>query len=314
MDFGALKSLKSEGAKKRPDALEEAARQFETLFLQSMLKSMRQAGLGEGLAESKQSNLYRDLYDKQLALSLGQSGSLGIADLVVRQLRGDAPSTPGDLYALPSPVRGRAEASAPARSTLEATLERARGLGDSRSQVAAAASTGTSPHQSTKFDEPIDFVRSLWRHARQAGDALGVRPEVVLAQAALETGWGRHMPVDRSGRHSHNLFGIKAGRTWDGARAIVRTLEFEDGTPRPVNAAFRAYPSFRESFDDYVHLLRSNPRYAGALESASEPSRFLQSLQQAGYATDPSYARKIERILDGDTMRDALLALKYSAG
>lgn len=159
---------------------------------------------------------------------------------------------------------------------------------------------------------PEDFVQQLWPCAKEAGDALGIDPRHLLAQAALETGWGKSLPCDADGTPSFNFFGIKAGATWQGDSVSVRTLEFEGGVPVPQQAKFRSYNSPAESFRDYVEVLRNNPRYAEALNTGSDAKAFANALQRGGYATDPRYAMKIETIAQNLPFSET--ALKSSTG
>lgn len=171
----------------------------------------------------------------------------------------------------------------------------------------ASAETGTQP---ASFEQPQDFIRHIYPLAQSAASRMGVEPEVLVAQAALETGWGRYLPRNADGSSSHNLFGIKADQRWDGGAALVDTLEFRDGIPQREKAAFRAYGSFQESLNDYVDFIRGQQRYQPALEQASDGKAYLQQLQMAGYATDPEYARKISNILTGDVLQTALTHIK----
>jgi flagellar protein FlgJ len=141
-------------------------------------------------------------------------------------------------------------------------------------------------------------VQRLLPHARRAAARLGVAPEVLIAQSALETGWGRHVMRDAAGRSSHNLFGIKASGGWSGASVRVSTLEYRDGVARREQAAFREYPDEAASFADYVRLVGGHPRYRQAVANADSPEGYLRGLQEAGYATDPAYAEKILAILE----------------
>ncbi len=159
---------------------------------------------------------------------------------------------------------------------------------------------------------PQAFARSLWPHARKAAGRLGVAPEALLAQAALETGWGKSLPRHPDGRSSHNVFGIKAGPSWRGERVAVPTLEHEDGVAVRKRAEFRSYASLEEGFADYVRLLTSGPRYREALEKSGDSAVFMQALQRAGYATDPSYADKIGAVLNSEVLGTAVAALKIS--
>ena len=156
--------------------------------------------------------------------------------------------------------------------------------------------------RSWRPESPTDFVRQLWPHAREAARELGVAPEVLIAQAALETGWGRRMIQRADGGNSFNLFGIKADSSWQGDRAQVATIEYVGGVAERQRASFRAYSGLGESFSDYVQFLRSNPRYRQALEQVQDSESFVRGLQDAGYATDPNYADKILRILDRGTL------------
>ena len=155
------------------------------------------------------------------------------------------------------------------------------------------------------FSGKQDFVQAVLPEARRAAAALGVDHRVLIAQSALETGWGQSILSDHAGRSSHNLFNIKAGSYWEGGTVGVTTLEFSNGIPRQQRARFRAYGSFAESFADYIALLKSQPRYAAALANADDPARFMRSLQQAGYATDPGYARKVLELLGDDAIAGA---------
>jgi flagellar protein FlgJ len=143
---------------------------------------------------------------------------------------------------------------------------------------------------------PEEFVDKLWPCAEAAGKELGIDPRHLLAQAALETGWGKSLPCDATGATSFNFFGIKAGQSWQGDSVSVRTLEFEGGVPVPRQAKFRSYESAEQGFRDYVEVLRNNPRYADALNTGHDAKAFATALQRAGYATDPAYAQKIQSI------------------
>jgi flagellar protein FlgJ len=173
---------------------------------------------------------------------------------------------------------------------------------------AADSSALTAP---ARFGSPQDFVEKLWPCAQEAGQALGIDPKHLLAQAALETGWGKSLPCDTDGTSSFNFFGIKAGGSWQGDSVSTKTLEFEGGTPVPRTAKFRAYDSPADSFRDYVEVLRNNPRFASALNTGSDAKAFASALQRGGYATDPRYAMKIETIAQNLPFSET--ALKSSA-
>lgn len=288
-DFAGLAALRSKTHADDPEVLRQVARQFETLFTSMMLKSMRSASLGDPLFGGNDHDTYRDMFDQQVAVEMSTGKGFGIAEMLVRQLSGTLASggaEPGGLVNSPLP----------------------------RTQAASTASPGSvdSAHAGFAPDDAAGFVRGIWPHAQSAGRALGVDPRAIIAQAALETGWGQHMIKDDDGVVSNNLFGIKAGRDWAGDRVSVSTLEFEDGLPRRQQAAFRSYGTLAEGFQDYVGFLKSNGRYRQALEVGSEPGAFADGLQRAGFATDPRYAEKIRDIVDGERLESVLGPLKFS--
>jgi flagellar protein FlgJ len=330
-DFSALTRLKAAARADRKGATATVARQFETLFTQMMLKSMRGASLGQGILDSQQSKSYRDLADQQLAVSLSTHGrGLGIAQLIERQLGGKAGADAAQKPAL-NPLPGRPLPLQPlSESDVTAAKTRAQ---PSTNLVDGAAALQRAFHPTaratyTAIDyasngalqraretlpaSAADFVRTMLPHAQAAAEQLGVSVRTVLAHAALETGWGRHMPRTAAGASSNNLFGIKAGSRWDGAQARVSTTEYEHGTAVRRVDNFRAYASPSGAFSDYADLLSGNPRYAAALGRGDDVKGFAKALQNAGYATDPAYAAKLAHIADGAPMRDALAALKNS--
>ncbi len=286
-DASRLNALKREAARGTDQALEKTAEQFEALFLQMMLKSMRQAGAtnGEGLFDSQQSRFYQDMFDQQIALEMSKKRQLGISDFIVNQLAGgkvDAPVDDGGF-------------------TLD--MERMR-IGRPMSSNALQAfvpSDAMSDETIDGFDSPGDFVEKLLPLAEKYAAKLGVEPRVLLAQAALETGWGQYTTRYANGVNTHNLFNIKADNRWEGPQAVVATLEYERGRAVREMAAFRSYPNFEASFADYVEFVRTSPRYQKALQ-ATDGESYIRELHQAGYATDPKYAQKINEILVRDVM------------
>ncbi len=286
-DFQGLKRLRAEAQRESPEALKEVARQFEALFIQMMVKSMREASLSEGIMDNDQSKLYQGMYDQQLSLELSKGKGLGLADTLVRQLSRGVGSS-GEQYALPSPQQLAVQRVAPTATSSVAPV----------ADVSAWQVSG-----------PEDFVAKLWPHAQRAAAQLGTRPEVLVAQAALETGWGKSVMQHGDGHSSFNLFGIKADARWDGDRVYAQTMEFRDGVMGRERAAFRSYDSVQQSFSDYVDFLKQNPRYQDALAVGRDSARYAQELQRAGYATDPHYADKISSILGGAEMAKAWSAI-----
>ncbi len=294
-DFQGLAGLRARARNDEQATLREAAGQFEALFIQMMLKSMRDASLGEGLLDSDAGKTYQGMFDRQIAIELSRHQGLGLAEMMVQQLGRTQQGAAADT--VPAPPVSPSWPSVPLNFTpREKTTESAGAVQEKAVDWQPAGREA--------------FVRDLWPHARKAARRLGTRPEVLIAQAALETGWGRSMIRGADGRNSFNLFGIKADGRWQGERVLTDTVEYRDGLMRRERAAFRAYPSLADSFADYADFLQSSPRYREALAQVADTHGYARALQQAGYATDPDYAGKIGRILDSAPMRAALSAIK----
>lgn len=295
----------------RPDRsrLEHAAQQLESQFAQMLVKSMRSASFGDPLMGDN--STYRDMYDQQLSRELAKGRGLGLAPMIVKQLERSMGVTGTDTVAPTGnlPLDPAASAS-PMSLTLTPSSD-----GVSLPGVAAPALPRVeTPQAECDPDAPLDcsspeaFVRSVWPHAQRTAQELGVSPKALVAQAALETGWGRRLANREGGATSQNLFGIKAGSRWNGERVNASTHEYVGGQRVSERADFRAYGSVGESFDDYARLL-DNPRYAQARAAGHDTRRFAQALQNAGYATDPAYAAKINAIAEGATLNRALASL-----
>ena len=296
-DFQGLADLRRMAREDSPEAADAAARQFEALFIQMMLKSMRDAMPVDSGLDGDGVQFYREMFDKQIALEMSQGDGIGLRESLLRDL------APGALEGRAAQELRMPERRVPARAAwpAEAAVRNA-----PVPDTDAAAPTREAPSASWRPESPEAFLRELRPHAERAGAALGVAPEVLLAQSALETGWGRHVMAHADGSSSHNLFGIKADARWTGPRVHVNTLEYVNGVPERERAAFRAYDSPQESFADYVDFLQSNPRYRGALARAGDAEGYLRGLQSAGYATDPAYADKILDILGRGTLPQVL--------
>jgi len=314
-DFHGLAKLRAEAGKQSPAALRETARQFEALFVQSMLKAMREASPGDGLFDSDQSQFYRDIYDRQLSLEMVKGRGIGIADMLVKNLGGQpeqaqhAPALQEAMVRPGQPVSPPGYMTPAAQPLVSLTGAR-QPLLDIDSQTpplvefarddaarGAIASAGGDWHPR----DPDEFIRDLMPYAERAAADLGVHPGVIVAQAALETGWGQQIIRHPDGKSSFNLFGIKADGGWPGDRVSVQTLEFEGGVAVKKRAAFRSYVSLDEAVSGYVEFLRSNPRYRQALDQAGDVDAYLDGLESAGYATDPRYADKIRAIMRRDS-------------
>jgi len=266
-DPKAISGLKQDAKTQSPEALRGVARQFESLFTQMMLKSMRDATPKDSLFGSDQQDFYQDMFDSQMANQLSKGKGLGLADMLVKQLMqaGVSPDVAGKAAAA-----GQKAVDAPAASE----------------GVGAAAKGGTAMNRQ-------DFIDAIKPAAERAAAKLGVDADTLIAHAALETGWGRSLPKTGDGGTSFNLFGIKAGDSWKGAVATTRTQEVEAGTAVTRVADFRAYGSAEECMQDYTKVIGQNPRYAAALNTGGDAAAFAQALQRGGYATDPHYATKL---------------------
>ncbi|MEJ2344678.1 MAG: flagellar assembly peptidoglycan hydrolase FlgJ [Gammaproteobacteria bacterium] len=304
-DFSGLDKLRAEARSNSPAALHSVAQQFEGIFLQMVLKSMREANFGDGLFDSDQTKFYRDLFDHQVSLSLASHGGIGLAEMMVKQLQRTRPADTGQKQqpqAAPGETLNDYRRTPQAHATLTPAA-----VGESGKPAGSSTAMGADSPQA--FATPTEFVHAIWGYVKTAASKLGVAPQAIVAQAALETGWGKHIMRHDDGSSSHNLFGIKADSAWNGKRVAATTVEFDGGVVARRQAVFRAYDSVGQSVADYVHLLQSSGRYQAALQ-AGGPARFAAALQQAGYATDPDYAQKINGIVNSDTFRQAMDGLK----
>jgi flagellar protein FlgJ len=311
-DFQGLVRLKREAGKQTPEAIRETARQFEALFVQTMLKAMRDASPGEGMGESNQTEFYRDMYDQQMALHMVKGRGLGIADMLVSSMGGKGPG----VEMPPEPVieAGTVEQLRPVVDIGPAQplikKSDAGPIVQLKSTVSVQALVTTSAESGKlaldrgiseanwRPETPKEFIRDLLPHASKGAAELGVNPGVLIAQAALETGWGQKVIRHADGRSSFNLFGIKADTGWSGDKVSVATLEYENGIAEKRRAAFRSYDSLEDAVSGYVEFIRTNPRYQHALEQVADPDAYLNGLKEAGYATDPEYAGKIRAIMN----------------
>lgn len=331
--------------------IRKVAKEFESLFLNEMLKAMRKANevLAEGnFLNSNEGKTYQDMHDQQLSLTLANEGKgIGLAEVLERQMskmknpvsrpnpfaqveqpvpsapskplaqvdseRNDAPLINQRRLALPGKLTDRLlagivpSATQPEGQTLAqndwipaksfaAPPDKALSLAGSDAISGRRIAQPPLAPGKSMFSSPQDFVATMLPMAEKAAEKIGVDARYLVAQAALETGWGKSIIRQQDGSSSHNLFGIKTHNTWDGESARVLTTEYKGGKAVKEAASFRAYDSFSHSFEDYVSFLQNNGRYQKALNATDNPERFVRELQQAGYATDPNYARKISQI------------------
>jgi flagellar protein FlgJ len=306
LDVNGLNSIrqdaKSGDKASKKDALEQAAKQFEAIFMQMLMKSMRKAQEvleSDSPFNSESTKFYRDMHDQQMSLELSNNGALGLSELIVRQLGGDSENfTPHNILRSDGNLdsRGSLRISEPALLSNISTVNDSsahQGSSKDRQTNGSIAAQAASMMQSPTFEQPKDFVSALTADAKRVQDKINVPFEVVIAQAALETGWGQKIIKTNSGESSNNLFNIKADSRWAGEKTHKETLEFENGAMVKKREPFRVYESIGQSVDDYLNLLTKSERYQGALENSANVEQFLHNLQSAGYATDPDYAKKI---------------------
>lgn len=278
-------------AKQDPDkALKLAAKQFETVFMNMMLKSMRDATPQEGMFDSEQTKMFTSMLDQQLAENMGSRG-VGLADLMVKQLSRQtpaaAPAVSSSAFVLPpvaAPEEGLKAVSKPALQQYT---------------VGLAASVPVKGGVPSAYNENVqqDFVQRMLPHAAIASRETGLPAQQMIGQAALESGWGRRTIRMADGSDSHNLFGIKAGANWQGKVAEAKTTEYHNGVASKPTEKFRAYDSYADAFRDYARLLSGNERYAEVLKQGGNAHGFAQALQESGYATDPLYAEKLVKVI-----------------
>lgn len=278
MDTQSLAQLRLQ-AKKSPDqALKIAAQQFESVFMNMMLKSMREATPQDGMMDSEQTKMFTSMLDQQLSQNMSARG-IGLADMMVKQL-----SHAGQL--------GNA---AQAASTIPPPLLMPLPpmLSNPQSSILDPKSVPSALNASTQQE----FVNKMLPHALQASGASGVPPQLILGQAALESGWGKREIRQADGSNSYNLFGVKAGANWHGKVAEVMTTEYKNGVASKQVEKFRAYSSYTEAFNDYAGMLSGNPRYASVMQQTDNPAGMALALQKSGYATDPKYAEKLVSVM-----------------
>lgn len=304
-DLNSLQTIKQQD---REGAIKEVASQFESIYMQMMLKSMRDANsaFSEGnFLNTSEMKFHQDMLDKQLSLTLSEGKGLGLAEVIVKQLSRQA--------GVSSSVNNNASSESQNPNQLQSYRARPVALSPLAASYGAKVSTAADKpvNKDPDISNPQQFVEAVWPLAQRVGKMLGVNPKVILAQSALETGWGQSINSDGD----KNFFGIKATAQWQGDSVNRQTLEHRDGVLKPERAQFRNYDSYAESFNDYADFLKSNPRYQGALQAGEDSQQFAQELQAAGYATDPHYAKKIAGIVEGKQLRSAFemmpeLALK----
>ncbi|MBB1383110.1 flagellar assembly peptidoglycan hydrolase FlgJ [Shewanella sp. SR41-2] len=359
LDLGGLDSLRVQAQKDEKGALKEAAKQFEGIFIQMLMKSMRDANAAfksDNPMNSETTAFFEQMRDQQMSVDLSNKGMLGLAEMMVQQLDpDDSPITPASvlrgntdykvnpsMFVAPATeldkdtldiiapkdqiaashsviansdtahsVIDSAESMRPMSAQLTNVLDgeqlnsvlRGEQLASQAVQVgkvlpqtdvAVPKAKGIAVSQ---FTSPEHFISVLYPHAEKAAKSLGTSAEVLIAQSALETGWGQKVVRRNDGTMSHNLFNIKADKRWQGDKTSVNTLEFEKGIAVQQKADFRMYDNLEQSFNDFVSFISQGDRYQDARKVAAEPTQFIKALQKAGYATDPQYANKVINVM-----------------
>ena len=303
-DFSGLAALKRDAKTDDPETLRAVAKQYEGMFARMMIKSMRDAVGTDPMFGSDEESSYQEMYDDQLSIEITKGKGLGLADMLVRQLQKLGVGQKTDA------TQGAAQAAGAHGATISAPSA-AQAL--RKYQGASQNSSGNATVPVASPEDQASFITDVWPAAQEAGQQLGVDPHNLIAQAALETNWGTHVPRSASGRSSNNLFGIKAGSQWTGDSVAAGTQEYENGAAVSTTGEFRAYDSRAASFKDYVTLLRNNPRYAAALNTGSNVHAFASALQQGGYATDPDYANKVTTIAAAVHSRSAKIQQPFKS-
>ncbi|RPA62849.1 flagellar assembly peptidoglycan hydrolase FlgJ [Shewanella frigidimarina] len=359
LDLGGLDSLRVQAQKDEKGALKEAAKQFEGIFIQMLMKSMRDANAAfksDNPMNSETTAFFEQMRDQQMSVDLSNKGMLGLAEMMVQQLDpDDSPITPasvlrGNTDYKVNPSMFVAPATELDKNTLDiiapkdqiaashsviANSDTAHSIIDSAESMrpmsaqltnvldgeqlnsvlrgeqlaSQAVQVGKVLPQTdfavpkakgiavSQFTSPEHFISVLYPHAEKAAKSLGTSAEVLIAQSALETGWGQKVVRRNDGTMSHNLFNIKADKRWQGDKTSVNTLEFEKGIAVQQKADFRMYDNLEQSFNDFVSFISQGDRYQDARKVAAEPTQFIKALQKAGYATDPQYANKVINVM-----------------
>lgn len=299
-------------------AIAEVAKQFESMFLQMVMKSMRDAGeyfASDNPFNSFEMRFHRDMLDQQTALTLSEGRGIGLAQVLTQQMSrnyglDEQQQDSAQEYTLASyQANPRNSKKTPSYINASNAISDAWIAKVKPAQQLTSTANKNSQGGDLNFPTPEAFVRSLWPLAEKVGEQLGVDPKVLIAQSALETGWGKS--VDQVGHN--NYFGIKADARWRGDVQRLATLEYRDGIAERRRESFRAYENEQASFADYAEFISNNPRYQQALEHGDNPYRYVEELQKAGYATDPHYAAKVQRIMDSDSLNETLSAMLSSS-
>ena len=318
-DLQGLDQLRQKAKSNSKESIREVANQFESMFASMLIKSMRKTNEAfetESPFNNKQTKFYTDMQDKQLALDISRHGSLGLADALVRQLdpssiASASKSVPEEQMTMSNSKQQNGfdlknavasiDFNKPDKSDFSVASVKAK-YADETAILPPAVEQNKPP----EFTDKKSFIDALLPYAKKTAQALGISPIVLIAQSALETGWGKKIINSADNQSSLNLFNIKAHKNWQGDKVAKNSLEVEDGVAIKRRSDFRSYNSLADSFSDYGNFITSNKRYEQALQHDSNDERYIEELQQAGYATDPKYAEKIKTIMQDRAFKNAL--------
>lgn len=299
-DANGLNDLKQAARENSPEAIKEVAKQFEAIFMNMMLKSMREASPQDSPFDNEQSRTFTTMLDQQLSNNLASKG-LGLADVLARQLSKNGYSTSNALeQAVTDKPASEINSGLISPLTSNPFLNTAANALKQASKAVEATKIGNHAPVFNPLNDhssATDFQRRMSRHAEAASQTTGVPAHLMLGQAALESGWGKRELKGVDGTPSNNLFGIKATGNWNGKVVEATTTEYINGVKQKRIEKFRAYDSYADSFKDFANLMRNNPRYANVMENLHSAQSYAQAMQQAGYATDPNYATKLTNVI-----------------
>jgi flagellar protein FlgJ len=298
LDVQGFDAMRAQANASPQQGLKSAAKQFDAVFTQMMLKSMRDATPSDSPFESSESKSFTSMLDQQLSQQMSSKG-IGVADMMLKQLManahvggaagGDSSANAGNIAAMNAMAKAYANAASSQGNADAATLAAGRGY--------TANNALTPPVRGNGSDKVNAFVDRLAVPAQAASVATGIPARFIIGQAALESGWGKREIRHPDGSSSHNIFGIKATREWSGRTVNAVTTEYVNGQPKKVVERFRAYDSYEDALTDYASVLKSNPRYAPVVVASRDAAGFAHGMQKAGYATDPQYAKKLISIM-----------------
>ena len=303
LDVQGFDAMRAQANAAPQQGLKAAAKQFDAVFTQMMLKSMREATPSDSPFDSHDSATFTSMLDQQLAQNMGAKG-IGVADMMLKQLMRNAGAT-ATASADGTGASGDSSANAGNMAAMNAMAKAyANAAGSSTASKASLSGSGysadsalTPPARGVGSDKVAAFVDRLAAPAQAASSATGIPARFIIGQAALESGWGKREIKNNDGSSTHNVFGIKATSDWTGKTASAVTTEYVNGKPQKVVEKFRAYDSYEDALTDYASVLKSNPRYAPVVEASRDAAGFAHGMQKAGYATDPQYAKKLISIM-----------------